>query len=259
MYKRQALENVTISHSGGAGILVDSCRQVTVKNCTVNHTANEGIRVVSSRQVEIQGCKISETTDHGILVFWDGSICREPQFVRLTGNTIDGTSQGAGIGIASGNEIEINGNTISRGGLTGIALYEQSRFFSPRRIVISENTIRQSPHNPFSYVKGAVGIYKCFGGKEGASDFSLLKNQIDLPNGTGIWISNNRPQKEQRPYAIKSLVIEGNRFAVRTGVEVHRSLIEKLAIKGNTFDGAPGEMLQMKEEQRGEVREFVFE
>jgi hypothetical protein len=253
------LENVAISHAGGAGVLVDSCRQIVVENCIVNQAANEGIRVVSSRQVDIRGCTLTDSTDHGILVFWDGSICREPQFVRVTGNTIAGTTQGAGIGIASGNEIEVTRNTITRGGLTGIALYEQSRFFSPRRIVIAENMIRQSPGNPLSYVKGAVGIYKCFGGKEGASDFSIVKNQIALPNGTGIWISNNRPQKEQRPYAIKSLVIEGNGFEARTGVDVQRSLIEKLAVKGNTFVGVPGEMLQMNDAQRGGVREFISE
>jgi len=245
-----------IGGSAGPGILLDSCRGVSVKGSRILDPLTEGIRVVSSRQVNVEDNLIERANFHGVQVFWSGSICREPQYVRISGNRILDTVLGAGIGVASGYAVEIVGNHIERGGLAGLTVYEHSRFFSPRLVNLSGNTILNSPSNPLSYVKGGIGIYKLFGGRTGETAISVVKNTIDSPGGVGIRVWSNRPSKDQNPFAISRLTIQDNKITAATGVEVKDSLIERFLCEGNTLQGS-GDLLLIDDNQRKSIKEFV--
>ncbi len=256
-----ACTNMTVSAleingSTGPGILLDSCRGVSVKGSRILDSLTEGVRVVSSRQIALEGNVIERANFHGIQVFWSGSICREPQFVRISGNRILDTVLGAGVGVASGYAVEVVGNHIERGGLAGLTVYEHSRFFSPRLVTLSGNTILNSPSNPLSYVQGGIGIFKLYGGRTGETVISVVDNIIDSPGGVGIRVWSNRPSKDQSPFAISRLTIKDNKITAMSGVEVKDSLIEWFLCEGNTLRGG-GDLLLIDDNQRKSIKEFV--
>jgi hypothetical protein len=227
-----------------------------VKGSRIVDSLTEGVRVVASRQVNLEDNVIERANFHGVQVFWSGSICREPQFVRITGNRIVDTLLGAGVGVASGYAVEVVGNHIERGGLAGVTVYEHSRFFSPRLVNLSGNTILNSPGNPLSYVKAGIGVFKVYGGRTGETAISVVDNTIDSPGGAGIRVWSNRPSKDQSPFAISRLTINNNKITATTGVEVRDSLIERFLCEGNTLQGS-GDLLLIDENQRKSIKEFV--
>ncbi|WP_157836844.1 right-handed parallel beta-helix repeat-containing protein [Geminisphaera colitermitum] len=247
------LQNLTITHSSGPGILLDSSDRVAVRDSRISACATEGIRLLASRQVEITRCDIRDTTRTGILVFWLGGIAREPQYLKIHDNKIAASEYGAGIGLAGGTEIEVSGNTISDCGLTGIAIYEQARAFNARKVRILDNTISTGAPNPWTYARGAVSIYTIFGGKTLATDYMLRGNQLTNPHGPAIWVSSCKPSRQQNPHAIKSLRITGNHFTAPVGVEIADSLIESLVVTGNAFTSGAGNFVKMTTAQRAGI------
>ncbi len=155
------LDHLTLSDSGGPGALLNASRQVTVQHCTIDNAGTEGINIASTRQALVTGNTVTGSRDHGVKVGWVASgIARSPQFVRIGKNRISHVSQGAGIGVVSGDAVEVSGNTIDDACLAGIALYDQARIFSSQRVSVVENLISNAPSRPdLSYAKGAISMW----------------------------------------------------------------------------------------------------
>ncbi len=200
------LENLSIVDSGGPGILLNASRKVVVRKCTVLRAGTEGVNVAASRQVLVEENTITGGRDHGVKVGWAGAgIARSPQFVRIRGNTIREIQQGAGVGVASGDQVEILDNEIRDACLAGVGLYDQAKLFSSQRVAVSGNRFENCPSNPgLSYAGGAVGLWNLRSANpEPRYEFRIVDNRF----GKGTPISYSSATST----GFKSLVVSGNR------------------------------------------------
>ncbi len=156
--QRVSLANLSTRNACGAGIRIDSCRQVKAVNCQDRDSSQVGIEVWASFQVEVRDCRIENARDHGLHLAAHGSIARLPQFIRLSGNTIDRTREGYGLSLTSGNEVVVEGNRVSGAYLAGIGVYAMNPTFPHERFTIRGNTLTDCGNGRLAYVRGAIAM-----------------------------------------------------------------------------------------------------
>ncbi|HZG86470.1 right-handed parallel beta-helix repeat-containing protein [Paenibacillus sp.] len=198
------IDGVRLVDSGGPGLLVDASTGVAVRNSRVDGAGTAGIEILGSRQVFVEDSTIAGARDSGIHLNKLGAIAREPQYVRLQGNRIEGSRDHAGISIASGNHIEIQGNLISDTHMAGILLYYTSEAFSHEKVKVVGNTLVNTNSGPLTYHYGAITVQHSRKG-----DLEVHSNRIQ---GT--------------PYS---------------GFAVDRSTLTRLQLGRNVYEGVGGE------------------
>ncbi|WP_309119266.1 right-handed parallel beta-helix repeat-containing protein [Paenibacillus sp.] len=152
------VERVRLIDSGGPGLLVDASTGVAVRDSRVDNAGTAGIEIVGSRQVFVEGSTIAGSRDSGIHVNKLGTIAREPQYVRLQGNRIEGSRDHAGISIASGQHIDIANNHISDTHMAGVLLYYTSEAFYHEKVRVVGNTLTNTNSGPLTYHHGAITV-----------------------------------------------------------------------------------------------------
>jgi hypothetical protein len=184
------LRHLDLSGSGGPGIFINASRRVEAGDCAVADAGMEGISVGASRQVSIHDCRIDRSRDHGIKVTWVGSIDRSPQYVRIEKNKIADVQQGAGIGLLSGDNVEVVGNEIHGGRLGGIAIYEKARLFSHQHIHVAKNSIDHSPAGTPTYVTGAISVWNLIYANVDPARIDLTIEENHFGDGVSvpIWV-----------------------------------------------------------------------
>jgi hypothetical protein len=208
------LGNLWIEDSGGPGILLNASRKVAVQKCTVSRAGTEGINVAASRQVLVEENTITGGRDHGVKVGWAGAgIARSPQFVRIRANSIREIGQGAGVGVASGDQVEVADNDIRDACLAGVGLYDQAKLFSTQRVAVSGNRFENCPSKPeLSYAGGAVSMWNLRSAiPDPRYEFRIVDNRF----GKGTPISYSSATS----VGLKSLVVSGNRTTEGNPVE----------------------------------------
>ncbi|CAH1223407.1 hypothetical protein PAECIP111891_05518 [Paenibacillus allorhizoplanae] len=218
------IQNVTLRNSGGSGIQIDSSTGVSVKNNNIDHVNMNGIAVLASRQVFVEGNHITNSRDNAITVNKLGSTAREPQYIRILGNVIDGVTDQSGIGIASGTQVKVANNTISNTQMAGILLYYTSEAFHANRVEVTNNTLRNTNTGELTYHYGAISVYNSFRG-----DFLISGNIIENTPYAGIWVDNATLQKLQ---------VEWNTFSgVGTNnIQISAAQLAKIGIYINNVD-----------------------
>jgi hypothetical protein len=177
------VENVDIDGSAGSGIQVDSSEQVLLTNCGIDGSCTHGVRVVASVQTRIDHCHISDSRDCGVFFGSNGSIDRAPRFDTVDSCLIDGTREGFGIGIASGDHIVITSSTISNTYQAGIAVYVPSGNFTPEHVTISGNRLHSCDNGALSYTRGVISIFS----NQPQANITVANNDIDTSMGPAIW------------------------------------------------------------------------
>jgi len=152
------IDRVRLVDSGGPGLLVDASTGVAVRDSRVEDAGTAGIEIVGSRQVFVEGSTIAGSRDSGIHVNKLGTIAREPQYIRLEGNRIEGSRDHAGISIASGQHVEIANNRISDTHMAGVLLYYTSEAFYHEKVRVVGNTLVNTNSGPLTYHYGAITV-----------------------------------------------------------------------------------------------------
>jgi parallel beta-helix repeat protein len=177
--------DVKAQSAAGAGIQVDSSRQVLVSGCEITDSAGEGIRIAASRQITLEGNRVAESRNHGIFVSWFGSVTREPQYVRVANNIVSGSKQAAGIGVGSGSNIEVTGNKVRDCYLSGILIYQHARVFALRSVRVAGNEVTHCAFGPLSYIRGGIAVFQM---RNGQPNVVVEDNQVG-DCAVGVWAS----------------------------------------------------------------------
>ncbi len=176
-----AVDHVTAVNSGGPGILVDTSTRVSVKNSTVTNAGTGGVEILASRQVFVENNTVQNSRDSAVLVNKLGTIGREPQYIRIAGNQLAGSRDQSGVSIASGNQIEVTGNTITDTHLAGIAVYYTSEAFHAEKVRIQNNTLTRTNQGSSTYHYGAITVLRSMKG-----DLVISGNTVDTTPYFGI-------------------------------------------------------------------------
>lgn len=176
-----AVDHVTVRNSSGPGILVDASTRVSVTESVISNAGSTGVEILASRQVFVENNTMENSRDSGILVNKLGTIAREPQYIRLAGNRILGSRDQSGIGIASGTQVEVLGNTVQDTHLAGIALYYTSEAFYHEKVRIENNTLTRTNQGASTYHYGAIEVLRSMKG-----DLVISGNTIDTTPYYGV-------------------------------------------------------------------------
>ena len=212
--------NVSCKDSSGPGIEVDSSRRVTVSKCKVDNAKTIGIRVIAGRQISILDNTVNNSYHMGILNNPDGSVMREPQYISIKGNTVDGCISGGGINVSKGTHIEIEKNKVSNTYLAGIQVYWAHAWFTFKDVKIIGNELINCNKGPLSYAKGVISLFRVFNRRGGfAKEIIIKDNRISGSPGAGIWVFQSK---------IESLIIADNIYENIKGKKV---LIDPKSLK----------------------------
>ena len=223
--KNAVIQDLLIYDSAGPGILLDVSDNIVAKNNNIQSSGTYGIYVCGSRQIELQNNIIIKSRDSGIAITGNGSIFREPQYIRIFENDIFDVLEGYGIGVLSGNNVEIKNNHVYATYLAGISIYTTVGHFPPQFVTLSENKIFSCNNGEMSYTKGAISV------------FGLLKGDI----GESIFIERNK-------------IFETKNF----GIWVDTSKCDKLLIRDNIVDAKEG-VLSISEEQKKKITNLILD
>ncbi|RTE08370.1 OmpL47-type beta-barrel domain-containing protein [Paenibacillus whitsoniae] len=218
------IQNVSLRNSGGAGIQIDSSTSVSVKDNHIDHVNMNGIAVLASRQVFVEGNHITNSRDNAIMVNKLGATAREPQYILVHRNVIDGVTDQSGIGIASGTQVKVAENTIANTHMAGILLYYTSEAFNTNRVEVTQNTLRNTNTGELTYQYGAISIYNSLRG-----DFLISGNVIENTPYAGIWADGATLQKLQ---------LEWNSFSGvgTSNIQISAAQLAKIGIYINNVD-----------------------
>jgi hypothetical protein len=225
------IADLTAVGSAGTGVRVDSSRGVRVRNVTVLRAGTYGIEVAASRQVLVEGCTVSGSRDNGIESSWVGSIMLETQYIRITGNRIDGTLEGAGIGVVGGDQVVVNGNQIWDSYLAGLYLYARCGHYPPKHVELTGNTLTGTNTGRLSYTPGAIAVHSLERGRTSA-DVLISRNIVTATPYAGIWVGGQTPR--------------GDKYAE----------LDRLVISGNQVTGATGPAIDISEPQRSHITQL---
>lgn len=226
------VDDVTVANSAGPGILVDSSRGVAVRDVTVRRAGTFGIEVAASRQVLVEGCAVSDARDHGIYLNWLGSIALPPQYVRVAGNRVSGTREGAAVALVGGDHVAVDGNHLSNTCLAGIYLYSRSPNFPHQHIELTDNTLVRTNTGRLSYTPGAIALHALQRGRTSA-DVLISGNVITRTPNSAIWVGGATPVS--------------SKFAD----------LARLVITDNTASGIGGAPVDISDEQRQHIDELI--
>ncbi|SDD63882.1 Polygalacturonase [Paenibacillus sp. UNCCL117] len=186
------VSDVTVRNAAGPGILVDSSTGVALENNRIVHAGTAGIELLASRQVFVEGNRIEASRDSGIHLNKLGTIGREPQYISIKQNRIEGSRDYTGIGIASGTQIEVADNTIQDTHLSGIHLYYSSEAYFADKVKITGNTLLRTNTGRHTYHYGAITVLRSMKG-----DLEISGNTINTTPLAGIAIDQSTLTKLQ--------------------------------------------------------------
>jgi len=225
---------VTVVRSSGPGIRVDSSRLVRVTGTTVRHAGTYGIELAAARQVFVDGNKVLQSRDNAIESSWVGSITCQPQYVTIRNNRVTGSREGAGIGIAGGDQVEVVDNEIKETHLPGIYVYQRCNHYPAKRLELRGNTLVNVNIGPLTYLPGAIALHGLTKGRTSA-DVTIAGNIVrDTPHA-GIWVGGPTP------------------------VTTVYSNLDRLLISQNTFTGIGTTDIFIDDQQRTQIAELVIE
>ncbi|EIP98338.1 hypothetical protein OpiT1DRAFT_02794 [Opitutaceae bacterium TAV1] len=199
-----AIDRVTAIDSGGPGIRIDTCRDVTITGSTVRGAGTFGITIESSDAVRVASCHLENSRDAGLRIDQTGGLTRASQGVVFENNTITGTREGFGIALCAGNDIRVTKNTIRGTYQSAIAFWQQQGFL-PRigRATLSGNTIEDCAAGKLSPTRGAITLFGTAPTHLEITD-TRWQRTADQPAVTLLSLSAKRP--------IESLILRGNTF-----------------------------------------------
>ena len=211
---------VSCKDSSGPGIEVDSSRRVTVSKCKVDNAKTIGIKVVAGRQISILDNTVNNSYHMGILNNPDGSIFRQPRYISIKGNSVDGCISGGGINVSKGTNLEVVENKVSNTYMAGIQVYWAHAWHTFSDVKIIGNELFNCNNGPLSYAKGVISLFKVFN-RHGAfaKEIIIKDNHISDSSKAGIWVFQSR---------IESLIIADNIYKDITGDNV---LIDDKSLK----------------------------
>ncbi|MDQ1914703.1 glycosyl hydrolase family 28-related protein [Paenibacillus sp. GD4] len=186
------VSQVAVRNAGGPGILVDSSTRVALANNRIFHAGTAGMELLASRQVFVEANRIEASRDSGIHLNKLGTIAREPQYIRIQNNQIEGSRDYTGMGIASGTHVEVLNNTIKDTHLSGIHLYYSSEAYFLDKVKISGNTLLRTNQGQDTYHYGAITVLRSMKG-----DIEISGNTIDTTPLSGIAIDQSTLTKLQ--------------------------------------------------------------
>jgi hypothetical protein len=226
--RNTVVAGITAVGSSGPGVRVDTSRQILVTGCTVRDAGQHGIELASCRQVAVRACTVSGSLDNAIETSWVGSAMLEPQYVVIDGNTVDGTRQGAGVGVVGGNQIVVTGNTVRNTFLAGLYVYSRCSNYPPKHIELTGNTLTGTNSGAFTYTPGAISLHSL---NEGRSSGNILAtgNVIAGTRYAGLWVGGVTP----------------------TGTTL--CTLESLTFTGNTITGAGTTDIDISADQRSRI------
>jgi len=203
------VEMVTTAKSSGPGIRIDSPQLIRVTGAQMRHAGTYGIELAATRQAFVDGCTVLHSRDNAIESSWMGSINREPQYVRINDNRITGTREGAGIGIAGGDQVVLNGNEIGDTYLPGVYLYERCPNYPPKRVAITHNRLSEVNTGPLTYLSGAIAVHGLTNGRTSA-DVTIAGNSVSVTTAYGnlggrtdageLGVQQSDPSRPQRQH-----------------------------------------------------------
>lgn len=214
------------SDSSGPGIRVDSSRHMLVTGCTVARAGTYGIEVAACRQTTVTDCTVTDSRDDGIETSWVGSLMLEPQYVTVTGNTVDGAREGAGIGVVGGDEVTIHDNQVRDTYLAGVYVYARCDNFPPKRLELTGNRLIGTNSGRYSYTPGAISLHGLTKGRTSGS-VVISGNTVDGTPFAGLWVGGVTPI--------------GDTY----------SNLDSLSISGNTITGFGTTAIDIDDHQRG--------
>ncbi|SDY63818.1 right-handed parallel beta-helix repeat-containing protein [Herbiconiux ginsengi] len=233
--KDVSVTDVSLSGASGSNLLIDTCTGVYLDNVTSENANMYGIDVEGSRQVRVTGCSANDNRDGGIQIGWVGAVFREAQFVHVDANTVDGSSEGAGILASSGADLLIDGNSVSNTCQAGIYLWGRAPEYPMYSADITNNTIVNACIGDYTYTPGAIAIHSI---RESAGmttgTFTISGNTIDTTPFSGIWVGGKSP--------IGSMLCQMN----------------TLTISGNTYSGVGGSSVLIAADQQAKITNLTI-
>jgi hypothetical protein len=228
-----AVADLTVVRSSGPGVRVDSSRLVRVAGVRVREAGTYGVELAACRQTVVDGCDVRDSRDNGIETSWIGSIACEPQYVMITSNCVQGSREGAGIGVVGGNHIVVDRNDVRDTHLAGVSLYDRCSHFPAKRIEVTRNRLVRANTGQLTYLPGAISLQGLTKGRTSA-DVEISGNRIETTSRAGIWVGGPTP------------------------VSSVYSTLARLAISGNTFSGLGTVEIDIDEQQRTRIEELVI-
>ncbi|WP_460521158.1 right-handed parallel beta-helix repeat-containing protein [Flindersiella endophytica] len=232
--RSSVVSGVTAVRSSGPGIRIDSSRGVRVSGCRVEQAGTYGIELAACRQTVVEGCDVRQSRDNAIETSWVGSIEVEPQYVRISGNRVDGTREGAGIGVVGGHHVVVDGNDVRSTYLAGLYVYERCSHYPPKRIELTGNTLTGVNGGRLSYLPGAIAVHGLSEGRT-SGDLAITGNTISGTPYAGVWVGGPTP------------------------VSADYSVLDRLVVSGNTFSGVGATGIAIDDQQRALIQELVIE
>lgn len=228
------VDDVTAVRSSGPGIRIDSSRLVRVTQSRVEGAGTYGVELAASRQVRVDGCRVRDSRDNAIETSWVGSIECEPQYVRIVGNRVEGTREGAGVGVVGGQQIVVERNEIREIYLPGVYVYERCSHFPPKRIEITGNRLSTTNIGRLTYVRGAISLDGLSEGRT-SGDVVIADNTVDGTTYAGVWVGGITP------------------------ISSNYSVLDRLEVTGNTFRRVGTVGVDIDDEQRTHIGELILE
>ncbi|MFD2079006.1 Right handed beta helix region [Actinopolymorpha cephalotaxi] len=199
----------------------------------MDRAGTHGIEIAASRQVVVDDCTVTGARDHGIYLGWLGSIACAPQYVRVRGNQVTTTSEGAGVAVIGGDHVSVTGNTVSRSYLAGVYVYSRCGNFPPGRVEVTGNVLTDTNVGRLSHTPGAIAVHSLQRGRTSA-DILLAGNAIRRTPYAGIWVGGPTPI--------------GTKLAD----------LARLEVRGNTVTEASGSPVDISAEQRAHIDQLVI-
>jgi hypothetical protein len=226
------VSDVTAVRASGSGIRVDSSRRVRVTGVLVEDAGTFGIELAACRQVVVDDSRVVRSRDNAIETSWTGSINCEPQYVRISGNRIDTTREGAGVGVVGGRQVVVEGNDVRDTYLAGVYVYGRSSHFPPKRIEITGNALTNVNIGRATYLAGAIALHGLNEGRT-SGDIAITGNDVNGTPHAGVWVGGVTPVSDEY------------------------STLDRLELKGNTFSGVGADDIAIDDQQRALIRELV--
>jgi hypothetical protein len=223
------VSGITSQGGNGPAIQLDTTNRAIVRDCTLNNSGQYGIRIEASCQVEVTRNQITNTRDSAIHIGYSGSILRDSDYVLIKKNSIDGTTEGAGVCVISG-KVELIENEVKNTVLSGVYVYQPGMGWAMNELTILRNRFENCGR--YEAHSGILFSTPCRRGNRGRVriEDNLFKDLVRH----GVHVTFGR-QMIWGPQGFYSFVVRHNRYETVSGKQV---LIDKQCRK----DGRDGDI-----------------